>query len=64
MPRFKASGQSRVEGIEMMDVLSRACRRIAIDGLFVYVGEMPNTGFLTGVVELDEHGTWSPTRTW
>jgi len=49
-------GESRVEGIEVMDVHSRACHRIAIDGLFVYVGETPNTGFLTGAVELDERG--------
>jgi thioredoxin reductase (NADPH) len=49
-------GGSRVEGIAVMDVHSRACRRIAIDGLFVYVGETPNTGFLTGVVGLNEYG--------
>lgn len=49
-------GENRVEGIEVMDVSSRACRRVAVDGLFIYVGETPNTGFLTGVVGLDRHG--------
>jgi thioredoxin reductase (NADPH) len=49
-------GESRVQGIEVVDVHSRASRRLVIDGLFVYVGETPNTGFLAGVVRLDERG--------
>ncbi len=49
-------GENRVEGIEVMDMKSRTCRRVVIDGLFVYVGARPNTEFLKDVVTLDEHG--------
>jgi thioredoxin reductase (NADPH) len=49
-------GESRVEGIDVVDIRTRACRRVAIDGLFVYVGARPNTEFLKGVVTLDELG--------
>jgi thioredoxin reductase (NADPH) len=49
-------GADRVEGIEVMDVKHRTCRRVAIDGLFVYVGARPNTDFLKDVVTLDEQG--------
>jgi thioredoxin reductase (NADPH) len=49
-------GENRVEGIEVMELATRACRTLAVDALFVYVGESPNTGFLQGVVSLDESG--------
>jgi thioredoxin reductase (NADPH) len=49
-------GEHKVEAIEVLDRLSRACRRIAVDGLFIYVGETPNTEFMKGVAKLDEHG--------
>jgi thioredoxin reductase (NADPH) len=49
-------GENRVEGIEVMDVKYRTCHRVAIDGLFVYVGARPNTEFLKAVVTLDEQG--------
>lgn len=31
-------------------------RRIETDGVFVFIGLLPNTGFLKGIVELDEQG--------
>jgi thioredoxin reductase (NADPH) len=49
-------GENRVEGVEVMDTLTRACRRIDLDGLFVYVGATPNTEFLKGIVTLDDYG--------
>ena len=49
-------GENRVEGIDVLDMKSRACRRVVIDGLFIYVGARPNTEFLKDVVTLDEHG--------
>jgi len=49
-------GENRVEGIEVMDTRTKACRRIALDGLFVYVGVKPNTEFLKGTVARDEYG--------
>lgn len=49
-------GENRVEGIDVMDIRTGVCRRIAIDGLFVYVGTGPNTEFLKDIVSLDEHG--------
>jgi len=49
-------GEHKVEAIEVMDRQSRAGRRIAVDGLFIYVGDAPNSEFLKGVARLDEHG--------
>lgn len=30
-------------------------RRIDVDGVFVFIGLLPNTGFLKGIVDLDQH---------
>jgi thioredoxin reductase (NADPH) len=49
-------GENRVEAIEVLDVRSRVCREIRVAALFVYVGLVPNTQFLAGVVELDGAG--------
>lgn len=49
-------GANRVEAIEIMDRATQACRNLAIDGLFVYVGESPNTLCVKGVLKLDNSG--------
>ncbi|MGE5484219.1 MAG: thioredoxin-disulfide reductase [Ignavibacteriales bacterium] len=49
-------GKDRVEGIRLRDVKSGETTLIEADGVFVYVGFLPNTAFLTGVVNLDASG--------
>lgn len=48
-----------VEGVESMVVEfanKKELASIPVDGIFFYVGQTPNTGFLKGVVELDPRG--------
>lgn len=49
-------GTTKVEGIELTDRLTKTSRSIPLDGVFVYVGEVPNTKFLQGLVHLDRSG--------
>jgi thioredoxin reductase (NADPH) len=49
-------GEQRVAGIEVLDLVTAVSREIPVEGVFVYVGETPNTGFLRGVVDLDPAG--------
>lgn len=47
------------EGVESMLVEfanKKELASISVDGIFFYVGQTPNTGFLKGVVELDPRG--------
>jgi len=45
-----------VTGVRTRDVVTGAEGRIAADGVFVYVGHVPNTDYLRGVVRLNDHG--------
>ncbi len=49
-----ADGQ--VTGVRTRDVTTGAVGQIPADGVFVYVGHVPNTEYLRGVVRLNEHG--------
>lgn len=46
----------RVTGVRVKNIMNGAVTNLPTDGVFVYVGMVPNTGFLKGVVELDEQG--------
>jgi thioredoxin reductase (NADPH) len=46
----------RVTGVRIRDVHSGAERDLEADGLFVYIGHVPNTGYLQGMVRLNDHG--------
>ncbi len=46
----------RVTGVRTRDVTTGVAATIAADGVFVYVGHVPNTGYLQGVVALNDHG--------
>lgn len=51
------TGKDFVEGVRIRDVKERGeTRVIPAEGVFVFVGLIPNTGFLQGVVDLDENG--------
>jgi thioredoxin reductase (NADPH) len=50
-------GQERVRGIVVGDPGGAGgTREIPCEGVFIFVGSEPNTGFLKGAVELDEAG--------
>ncbi|MDD5557737.1 MAG: thioredoxin-disulfide reductase [bacterium] len=49
-------GGEKVQGVIAEDVASDRRREIPCDGVFVFVGTMPNTGFLEGAVALDDRG--------
>jgi len=56
-------GETEVTGVRVQDLASGAERTIELVGLFVYVGLEPSTGFLGGLLDLDEAGR-IPTDIW
>lgn len=49
-------GKERVEGLLLKDIDSQKEETILCDGVFIYVGRVPATGFLGSLLDLDEHG--------
>ena len=46
----------RVTGVRVKDLTDGTEREVSFSGLFVSIGRKPATGFLQGVLELDEYG--------
>ncbi len=51
----KVQGDKKVSGVVLKNVKSGETRDFATDGIFIFIGHDPNTAFLKGFVELDEH---------
>lgn len=49
-------GEDRVEGLRYLEKESGELKDIALDGVFVEIGMVPNTEFVKGVLELNERG--------
>jgi len=49
-------GQGRVQSVRLKNVKSSQEQDYPCDGVFVFVGMVPNTSFLKGVIQLTEHG--------
>jgi thioredoxin reductase (NADPH) len=49
-------GDSVVEALEVENVKTGELRSLPVNGVFFYIGNTPNTGFLKGFVDLDEAG--------
>ena len=49
-------GQLAVEGIRIRNNKTQAVTVLPVAGVFIYIGTLPNTDFLRGVVALDENG--------
>lgn len=49
-------GKRKVEGLLLEDVEDGSEEELAVDGVFLYVGNIPNTEALRGIVELDSKG--------
>lgn len=52
----KVLGEDRVTGVLLRDLGTGKTEEVAIDGVFVNIGHIPDTEFLKGVVELDQRG--------
>ena len=50
------NGTDKVESATLKNVKSSQTRKQPCDGVFIFVGMIPNTRFLQGVVELDDNG--------
>jgi thioredoxin reductase (NADPH) len=49
-------GDGKVTGVRLKNLKTQEESVLEADGVFVYVGNIPNTGFLKGQLELDDHG--------
>lgn len=50
------NGEDRVESIEVKSLRDGGRRTLVVDGVFLYVGLIPNTEFIKHFVDLDEYG--------
>ncbi|MEA3459929.1 MAG: thioredoxin-disulfide reductase [Chloroflexota bacterium] len=49
-------GHDRVDGVALRNVKTGEGQGLALDGVFVAIGQTPNTGLFEGQLELDERG--------
>lgn len=49
-------GEKHVESLKLKDVLDSSIRELPVKGLFVAIGHIPNSAFLSNLVELDSAG--------
>jgi thioredoxin reductase (NADPH) len=52
----KVVGQNGVDGLEVRNVKTQEAKGLEVRGVFFYVGWLPLTGFLKGIVSLDSNG--------
>ena len=52
----RISGEHKVESVEVRNVKSDERKNIPCDGVFIFVGTVPNTGFLGNIFGLDAGG--------
>lgn len=50
------SGETKVEVLSLINRVTGEKSRLAVSGIFIYVGLLPNNESFTGQVELDEYG--------
>ena len=55
VPR-KIDGDEAVEALEVENVKTGECAVLPVSGVFMYIGQLPNTDWLKDTVELDEQG--------
>ena len=52
----RIDGADMVEALEVENVKTGEGRTLPVNGVFMYIGQLPNTAWLKGAVELDEYG--------
>lgn len=52
----KVVGEKRLTGVLLKDLTTGEVEEVKVDGLFINIGHLPETDFLQGTVDLDEHG--------
>jgi len=50
----KLDGEETVNALFLRNVKTGETTRLPVEGVFIYIGYIPNTGFLKGLVQLDE----------
>ena len=55
VPR-RIDGDQAVEALEVENVKTHETRRLPVSGVFMYIGQLPNTTWLKGIVDLDDQG--------
>lgn len=53
---IEVQGDQKVTGAKLKNIQTNEVTSLPIDGIFIAIGHQPNTDFLKGQVELDEHG--------
>lgn len=49
-------GRERVEGVSFRDLKSGETHELPVDGVFIFIGTLPQTEMLKGLIDLDENG--------
>ncbi|MBO8125967.1 MAG: thioredoxin-disulfide reductase [Firmicutes bacterium] len=49
-------GEGKVTGVKLKSTVGKGERFVDLDGVFIYIGNIPNTSLVRGLVELDERG--------
>lgn len=57
-------GKDRVEGLAIKNLKTGEAKTLPIGGVFVYIGQIPNTEFFQGQLDLDEKGYIKVDRYW
>lgn len=52
----KITGDKKVTGVVLKNLKTGETKDFPTDGVFIFIGHDPNTAFLKGFVELDDHG--------
>jgi len=50
------NGGDKVESVTLKNVKTEKTEELRCDGIFIFVGMIPNTGFLKGTIDLDDNG--------
>lgn len=52
----KISGEEKVESVTLKNVKTQAVEQLDCNGVFIFIGMVPNTDFLRGFIELSNNG--------